>query len=329
MGGSLSCCSAPSPRPHRKKDCADPPHSEESTSNLQHISEREPEDFDQDPSTHPTAGPLFMQRSRSDVRNCKEKRRSQINLQEKAPLKKSNSCSTIYLDDSTVSQPNLRCTIKCVTLAIYYHIRDRDGQQRTCDIFDERLHPLSKEPPEMRNPDHRTIYRFVRTLFNAAQLSAECAIITLVYLERLLTYAEMDISPCSWRRVVLGAVLLASKVWDDQAVWNVDYCQILKEITVEDMNELERQFLELLQFNINVPASVYAKYYFDLRTLADHNDMAFPSEPLSKERAQKLEAMSRVCEDKLGELHRNGFKKWSSLDNVNNVSVRRSTAILS
>ncbi|KAL1423991.1 hypothetical protein MTO96_020589 [Rhipicephalus appendiculatus] len=182
MGGSLSCCSAPSPRPHRKKDSADPPHSEESASNLQHISEREPEDFDQDPSTHPTAGPLFMQRSKSDVRNCKEKRRSQINLQEKAPLKKSNSCSTIYLDDSTVSQPNLRCTIKCVTLAIYYHIRDRGGQQRTIDIFDERLHPLSKEPPEMRDPDHRTIYRFVRTLFNAAQLSAECAIITLVYL---------------------------------------------------------------------------------------------------------------------------------------------------
>lgn len=329
MGGSLSCCSASSPRLHRKKDSGDPPHSEESTSNLQHISEREPEDFDQDPSTHPTAGPLFMQRSRSDIRNCKEKRRSPIILQEKPLLKKSNSCSTIYLDDSTVSQPNLRSTIKCVTLAIFYHIRDRGSQHRTMDIFDERLHPLSKELPEMRDPDHRTIYRFVRTLFNAAQLSAECAIITLVYLERLLTYAEMDISPCSWRRVVLGAVLLASKVWDDQAVWNVDYCQILKEITVEDMNELERQFLELLQFNINVPASVYAKYYFDLRTLADHNDLAFPSEPLSRERAQKLEAMSRVCEDKLGELHRNGFKKWSSLDNVNNVSARRSTAILS
>lgn len=54
-------------------------------------------------------------------------------------------------------------------------------------------------------------------------------------------------------------------------------------------NELERQFLELLQFNINVPSSVYAKYYFDLRSLAEANNLSFPLEPLSRDRAYKLE----------------------------------------
>ena len=39
--------------------------------------------------------------------------------------------------------------------------------------------PVS-EDYENRDPEHRIIYRFVRNLFNAAQLTAECAIVTLV-----------------------------------------------------------------------------------------------------------------------------------------------------
>ncbi|GFY08759.1 cyclin-Y-like protein 1 [Trichonephila clavipes] len=92
-------------------------------------------------------------------------------------------------------------------------------------------------------------------------------------------------------------------------------------------NELERQFLEMLQFNINVPASVYAKYYFDLRSLADQNDVSFPTEPLSKERAQKLEAMSLAMCGALMDFHRNGMRKWYSLDNL--TVLRKSAAILS
>lgn len=57
-------------------------------------------------------------------------------------LKKSSSCSTIYLDDSTVSQPNLKNTVKCVALAIYYHIKNRTSE-RQIEIFDEKLHPLT------------------------------------------------------------------------------------------------------------------------------------------------------------------------------------------
>jgi hypothetical protein len=345
MGNSNSCCSFGSPSPPARKSTKskDPPVFEEhlpegelSTNNIQHISEREGDDgADLDPSCDPSAKTLFLERSKQSAENGMTRKKSSHQIASQGGgLKKSSSCSTIYLDDSTVSQPNLKNTVKCVSLAIYYHIKNRQSERRI-DIFDERLHPLTRDGVaddyDRHNPEHRQIYKFVRTLFNAAQLTAECAIITLVYLERLLTYAELDIAPCNWKRIVLGAILLASKVWDDQAVWNVDYCQILKDITVEDMNELERQFLEMLQFNINVPSSVYAKYYFDLRSLAEANDLSFPTEPLSKERAQKLEAMSRVMQDKYtAEALRNGMKKWSSLDNIGCDSApRRSVAILS
>uniref|UniRef100_A0A8C7HQH2 Cyclin-Y-like protein 1 n=1 Tax=Oncorhynchus kisutch TaxID=8019 RepID=A0A8C7HQH2_ONCKI len=282
------------------------------------------------PSDNARASTIFLNKSQTDVR---EKRRSNyLSNHHTSPglSKKYSSCSTIFLDDSTVSLPNLKSTVKCVTLAIYYHIKNRDSN-RSLDIFDEKIHPLTREKvPEdyySVDPEHKLIYRFVRTLFSSAQLTAECAIVTLVYLERLLTYAEMDICPCNWKRIVLGAILLASKVWDDQAVWNVDYCQILKDITVEDMNEMERHFLELLQFNINVPASVYAKYYFDLRSLADDNNLNFPLEPLDNQRATKLEAISRLCEDRYKDLGKVTIRRSLSADNL--VGVRTTHAVLS
>ncbi|KAB0400224.1 hypothetical protein E2I00_006794, partial [Balaenoptera physalus] len=306
------------------------------------------------PSDHPRASTIFLSKSQTDVR---EKRKSLfINHHPPGQIaRKYSSCSTIFLDDSTVSQPNLKYTIKCVALAIYYHIKNRLVKSSTgmnaqsfknssycaktgmkielsCQALSFTfifMQTKSEVPPDYdkHNPEQKQIYRFVRTLFSAAQLTAECAIVTLVYLERLLTYAEIDICPANWKRIVLGAILLASKVWDDQAVWNVDYCQILKDITVEDMNELERQFLELLQFNINVPSSVYAKYYFDLRSLAEANNLSFPLEPLSRERAHKLEAISRLCEDKYKDLRRPTRKRSASADNL--TLPRWSPAIIS
>lgn len=110
-------------------------------------------------------------------------------------LKKSNSCSTIFIDDNTASQPNLKMMLKCVSLAIYYHVKNRYSDAFLMDIFDERLHPLTKEPvPEnynRTNPEHKHIYRFIKNLFSAAQLTAECAIITLVSICLLIQYSKI------------------------------------------------------------------------------------------------------------------------------------------
>ncbi|XP_033616922.1 cyclin-Y-like protein 1 isoform X1 [Fukomys damarensis] len=193
--------------------------------------------LESNPSDLPSARTIFLNKFQAYVHDQKES----TYFNHVSPgqlLRMYSSCSTIFLDDSTLSQPSRRNMVQCVTLAVYYHIKNRDAD-RSLGIFDERLHPLTREkfPEEYfeYDPEHKCIYRFVAVIFNAVWLPAECAIITLVYLERLLSYAEIDICPTNWRRIVLGAILLACKVWHDEAVWNMDFCRILKDVTLEDM----------------------------------------------------------------------------------------------
>lgn len=212
--------------------------------------------------------------------------------------KKFSSTSTLFVD-STASAPNLCLTLQCVATAI--HMMISDGHEAIAPKlyspkFDEMRFPLTDAPIPRdyarRIPSEDEIFQFLNRIFQAAVLAAESAIITLVYINRAVVYTELSLHASNWKRVLLGAVLMASKVWDDQAVWNVDFCKIFPRISLDDMNDLECTYLEMLQFNMNVDSSVYTKYYFDLRALAETAERAFPLEPLNMEGAARLQALS-------------------------------------
>ena len=57
---------------------------------------------------------------------------------------------------------------------------------------------------DRRDPEHKHIYRFVRTLFSAAQLTAECAIVTLVlfFMLYMHVYLQCKVPECSCHEVL-------------------------------------------------------------------------------------------------------------------------------
>jgi len=169
-----------------------------------------------------------------------------------------NSTSTLFVD-STLAQPNNRTTIRAVAEQISKQIIGPfpDGEGDT--VFDE---PTNSKRPRKCPTIGETEY-VIRHVFKTGQLSVDCNIIALVYLDRLRA-AGVQVTPSNWRPLLCVCLMLASKIWDDLSMINEDFSTFLP-FTLAQINQWEMSFLNLVSFNVRVKASEYAKYYFNLR----------------------------------------------------------------
>ena len=104
------------------------------------------------------------------------------------------------------------------------------------------------------------------------QLSAECSVVCLIYVERLMENAGIELLASNWRPIMLCGLLLASKVWQDLSTWNVEFESISPDFSLKSINRPERTFLKYLRYSLFISGSVYARYYFALRSLTEKKD---------------------------------------------------------
>lgn len=150
---------------------------------------------------------------------------------------------------------------------------------RSSDLLDESVYPIwesrlipakiSKNPQSIVPSSEEEIYLFFEQLFLAADLTPEMAIISLIYLERMMAYTNISLFSLNCFRAILGAVMMASKIWEDQAVWNIDFKSIFPYLDHQGLNELEKWWLAHTNFDVSIKRSVYAQYWFEIRQVSE------------------------------------------------------------
>ncbi|KAH3756845.1 cyclin domain protein [Pelomyxa schiedti] len=220
---------------------------------------------------------------------------------------KSNSTSSLFIKQ-TMQEPDLSELLMCMANALQYHIvkdvSEMPPSKMEYPIFSEKFNPLTKESSDLSTiPTVETIHAFFMKIFLSEKLDPEIAIMCLAYVERVHNNKAL-LLPSTWRRICLAALILASKVWDEQSVWNVDYVHIFDNATALDLNKLEHQFLELIEFTVGLSASLYAKYYFALRDFSKLSPDQFPMKELDKNGARRLEATTFRTQNEMQQKHR-------------------------
>ena len=213
-----------------------------------------------------------------------------------------NTGGTIYVQ-STIFNPDIEKTIKCVCGVFRAHIiqgTERKtniastpgvGFHHDIEVFrDDHEYRHRRKPVPV--PTLSDVLAFYKEFYRRSQMEHDTIIMSLIYVERLIkeTNGVATPSPVNWRSILFACMVLASKVWDDLSMWNIDFSNVsantagLSLFTLRRINRLELALLKCLNFDVRVPASEYAKYYFLIRTMLLRSGlMQGVEKPLSKQ----------------------------------------------
>jgi len=240
---------------------------------------------------------------------------------------KANSTSSIFIT-STLIKPDMDEVVFCIAAVIHDRIQQGEGSsgpdaRHRFPFFSEDNNPLYATPAErdargsddgsgsdssMKRtrrevPTEDMIFHTIRSVYECARIPSECLIVSLVYIERLIAMSGCPMLVTSWRPILLSALILAQKVWDDRSLHNLDFSVFCPMFTLKEINFLEKKFLELIDYDVSISASLYASYYFQLRTLCQRVDREFSLKPMDIETAAKLEARGVAYKDKFKSDH--------------------------
>jgi len=109
------------------------------------------------------------------------------------------------------------------------------------------------------NPTQDHIYNWISPFFFALEIPSVQISIMMVYVERVFDCSKIPLTSENWTFLLLGALLISTKAWDDLSIWNADFASVYREVSARDLNILERFFLKSIDYHVGVPSNLFEK----------------------------------------------------------------------
>jgi hypothetical protein len=143
---------------------------------------------------------------------------------------------------------------------------------------DAGLDPFNPRKVQAPAPHSRSeMYQFLEACYAIGQWTQECNIIAMVLAARFRTSSGVSLNRNNWPMVMLMALYLAQKSWDDVPLTNKDFAQLLEmaseetyyfsgyECSWQEANHMEMAFLEALDWNVHVTSRTFLTFHYELR----------------------------------------------------------------
>jgi hypothetical protein len=153
-------------------------------------------------------------------------------------------------------------------------------------------------------PEPSQVFRFLEDwmvlaayLDGPKSVPAPCMTLALVYLTRFMSLSKCPVTAGNWRTLILTSLVIARKVWSEKALSRTPV--ELLPAQEPRWSRIERQFLELMQYQLDVDRELYAKYFGRLQVQMNRmgEQIRGVSPVLSDVEAEHLERRSKQARE--------------------------------
>mmetsp|Transcript_19569 Transcript_19569/g.21876 ORF Transcript_19569/g.21876 Transcript_19569/m.21876 type:complete len:132 (-) Transcript_19569:199-594(-) len=95
------------------------------------------------------------------------------------------------------------------------------------------------------------IRSFINSIVDELSLDSESVLLSLIYLERLLSKSKMELRASNWKPILITSIILAVKYNEDCCFWNYDFLEFC-QYSIPALNLMETRFIQLIDFDIYV-----------------------------------------------------------------------------
>ncbi|KAF9043752.1 hypothetical protein BDZ89DRAFT_1059193 [Hymenopellis radicata] len=153
-------------------------------------------------------------------------------------LQASNEGAFERLMRHRITQPVVDHLVNCVSEAV------------DVGLMSSPPSPSSQPPSCLRR--HPKFTAFVVNVLAGADVTMSVILTTLVYLTRSKPHLRIPVDEFALERVFLGALIIASKYLNDTSLKNADWAAYSGFFSRRDIGRIEREFLEVLDFELHV-----------------------------------------------------------------------------
>ncbi|KAF9585371.1 hypothetical protein BGW38_002684, partial [Lunasporangiospora selenospora] len=141
-----------------------------------------------------------------------------------------------------------------------------------------------------RAPPQISVYEYLRRIVKYTSLERACLLVILIYIDRVCERVKtFTISSLTVHRFIIASVTLAAKAVCDSYCTNSHYAKV-GGLSTQELNTLEVEFLELIDWRVAVEGTVMQRYYVNLVRQHSRFEIEEPSpESLSHRRRPSVQ----------------------------------------